>query len=385
MKKYQQLLLIILISISSIGQNIVPNISARVDTSKVAIKQVYHLYKNYLNSRPDSIYQNPNWNVDEAKYYVKNKLRADRSSNLMFYYSNSIKYFSSYPPKILQIDSIDINRYQVKTIFEQKCPDAEDDKYTPDYITKLYAVRDSKGEFKLENTISYDTRKWKKYQYKFIKYVVHPDCNFNKDEAAKSVAFCEKIAKQFNIKAEPFTYYLLPNPDAMGKLYNFDYWMSYLGGQTFTSTKEIFTTYGKAYFPHEFVHMLFPVPKDGDAGCPMIVTEGLATWLAGPGGNTTFEEALIGVSKTFQKQDKVTFEDIMTFKIRNEFDNSILYVTGGVICKLIYEKQGEKGIWELYNCSKASFESVLEKQFQMSYKEVETLVIKTIKEYKPKK
>ena len=74
----------------------------------------------------------------------------------------------------------------------------------------------------------------------------------------------------------------------------------------------------------------------------------------------------------------------MTFKIRHEFDNSILYVTGGVICKLIYEKQGEKGIWELYNCSKASFESVLEKQFGMSYKEVETLVIKTIKEYNPK-
>lgn len=384
MKKYQLLLLIILMSVSSIGQNIIPNSSARVDTSKVAIKQVYHLYKNYLNSRPDSIYQNPNWNVDEAKYYVKNKLRVDRSSNLMFYYSNSIKYFSSYTPKILQIDSIAINRYQIKTIFTEKCPDKENEKFTPDYITKLYAVRNDKGEFKLENTISFDTRKWKKYQYKFINYVIHPDCDFNKEEAAKSVAFCEKIAKQFNIKVEPFTYYLLPNSDAMGKLYNFDYWMSYLGGQTFTSTKEIFTTYGKAYFPHEFVHMLFPVPKDGDAGCPMIVTEGLATWLAGPGGSTTFDEALKGVSKTFKKQDHLTFEDIMTFKLRNDFDNNILYVTGGIICKLVYEKQGVKGIWELHNSNKANFNSVLEKQFGMSYKELETLVIKTIKEYNPK-
>ncbi|WP_281228472.1 hypothetical protein [Flavobacterium aquiphilum] len=381
MKKYQLLLLIILTSISSKAQTITPNISARVDTSKVAIKQVYHMYKNYLNSRPDSIYQNPNWNVDEAKYYVKNKLRPDRSSNLMFVYSNSIKYFSSYTPKILQIDSIAINRYQIKTIFEQKCPDAEYDKYTPDWITKLYAVRNNKGEFKLENTILYDTQKWEKHQYKFINYVVHPDCVFNKEEAAKSVVFCEKIAKQFNVKVEPFTYYLLPNPDAMGKLYNFDYWMSYLGGQTFTSTKEIFTTYGKAYFPHEFIHMLFPIPKNGDAGCPMIVTEGLATWLAGPGGNTTFEEALKGVSKTFQKQNNLTIEDIMTFKLRNEFDNNILYVTGGVICKLVYEKQGEKGIWELYNSNKANFNSVLEKQFGMSYDMVETLVIKTIKDY----
>ncbi|WP_157813367.1 hypothetical protein [Flavobacterium sp. 5] len=381
MKKYQFLIVVILISIGTNGQTIVPNISARVDTSKVAIKEVYHLYKHYLNSRPDSIYQNPDWNVNEAKYYVKNKLRVDRAANLMFYYNNSTKYFSRSIPKILQIDSVATNRYQIKTIFSEKCPDGENEKFSPDWITKLYAVRDAKGEFKLENTISYDTRKWKKYQYKFINYVVHPDCSFNKKEASKAVAFCEKIAKQFNIRIEPFTYFQLPNSDAMGKLYNFDYWMSYLGGQTFHSTREIFTTYGKENYPHEFVHLLFPMPKDGNLGCPGIITEGLATWLAGPNSNTSFEEALKEVSKTFQKQDKLTLEDIMTFKFRNKFDNNILYVTGGVICRLVYEKQGEKGIWELYNSNQDNFKLVLEKQFGMNYDELETIVIKTIKEY----
>ena len=167
MKKYNLLFFMLLISVSSIGQNIATNISARVDTSKVAIKEVYHLYKNYLNSRPDSIYQNPNWNATEAKYYLKNnRVRVDRAANLMFNYFNSERYFSYYIPKVLQIDSVSVNRYQIKTIFAAKCANDEYEKFTPDYITKLYAVRDHKGEFKLENTISYDTRKWKKYQYK---------------------------------------------------------------------------------------------------------------------------------------------------------------------------------------------------------------------------
>ncbi|MBW4362715.1 hypothetical protein [Flavobacterium taihuense] len=375
-------ILLIFISLNIYSQNIIPEISARVDTSKTATKQVYNLYKNYLNSRPDSIYQNPNWNEQEAKKYLKGKdLRIDRSANKMFYYSNAKKYFNSYKPKILQIDSIATNRYQIKTIFTKECPDAEDKGFNPDYITKLYAVRDKEGMFKLENVISYDTQNWKTYKFKFITYIVHPNCTLNMKDAQKAVAFCEKISKQFNIQTQPFTYYLLPNSDEMGKLYNFEYWTSYLGGQTIKSLKQIFTTYGNANFPHEFVHLLFPLPKDNVSYCPMIFNEGLATWLAGPGMNETFEQALRKTSKTLGKKDKISLEDIMTFKIRNEFDNSILYVTGGVICKLVYEKHGEKGIWELYNSTDANFKSVLEKLFGMSYEKFDKLVMDYIVNY----
>ena len=376
------LILLIFISLNTYSQNIIPDISARVDTSKTATKQVYNLYKNYLNSRPDSIYQNPNWNEKEAKHYLKSKtLRIDRSANLMYNYSNSQKYLSYYKPKILQIDSIVSNRYQIKTIFANDCPSAEYKTFTPDYITKLYAVRDKNGLFKLENVISFDTRNWKTYKFKFITYIVHPNCTFDKKEALKAISFCEKISKEFNLEIKPFTYYLLPNSDEMGKLYNFEYWTSYLGGQTLKPYNEIFTTYGKAYYPHEFVHFLFPPPKDNVSYCPMIINEGLATWLAGPRMNETFDQALKETSKTFQKKDKISLEDIMTFKIRNEFDNSILYVTGGVICKLVDEKYGEKGIWELYNSTKTNFKSVLEKLFGMPYEMVEKLVIDYITNY----
>ncbi|TDE04210.1 hypothetical protein [Flavobacterium sandaracinum] len=86
-------LLLGMISFTSKAQTINPDISARVDTSKVVVKAVYQLYKNYLNSRPDSIYKNPNWKEEETEYYLKSKiLRVDRAANLMFNYYKSNQY-----------------------------------------------------------------------------------------------------------------------------------------------------------------------------------------------------------------------------------------------------------------------------------------------------
>jgi hypothetical protein len=181
-------------AINGFSQIITPDISARVDTSNIAIRDVYHLYKNYLNSKPDSIYKNPNWNEKEADTYLKSKLlKVERSANQMYNYYNSTRYLNYYVPKILQIDSVSSNRYQIKTIFATDCPEKEYKNSTPDFITKLYATRNENGLFKLENTISYDTRNWKKYNFKFIKYIVHPSCTFDKKEAIKAVKFCEKI------------------------------------------------------------------------------------------------------------------------------------------------------------------------------------------------
>ena len=381
MKKIFTLIILFLTTIAS-SQNFIPDISARVDTSKTAVKEVYHLYKNYINSRPDSIYKNPNWNDKEADLYLKSKqLRVDRSAEQLYNYFTAADYLSYYTPKILQIDSISTNRYQIKTLFAHECPEVEYKNSTPSFITKLYAVRNESGLFKLENAISYDTKNWKTHTYKFIKYVVHPNCSLDKKEASKAVKFCEKIANQFGIKIEPFTYYILPNSDEMGKLYNFEYWMSYLGGQTIIPSREIFTTYSNANYPHEFVHMLFPFQKDPNLDCPMIIVEGLATWLAGPGFNESFESALLETSNTFQKQQKVSLEDIMNFKLRNEFDNSILYVTGGIICKLVYEQHGEKGVWKLYNSTKMNFKATLEELFEEPYENVDKKIIDYITNY----
>ena len=74
-------------------------------------------------------------------------------------------------------------------------------------------------------------------------------------------------------------------------------------------------------------------------------------------------------------------KELFLHKFRNDFDNSILYITGGVICKLVYEKQGEKGIWELYNSTNSNFKVILEKLFEEPYENIEKTVVEYITNY----
>ena len=56
MKKHPILFLLIILQFSFIrSQNIDLPISARVDTTNVAHKKIYHLYKNYLNAKKDNL------------------------------------------------------------------------------------------------------------------------------------------------------------------------------------------------------------------------------------------------------------------------------------------------------------------------------------------
>lgn len=377
------LLTVLLVHSILIGQTIVPTISARVDTSKVEVKEIYHLYKDYLNSRPDSIYSNPHWNNAENELNLNvGYFKVDRAAEMIYSNMTADKYHFYFKPQILQIDKVESGRYLLKTIFSYNTADQNYVEHSVPYITRLYAVKNLNGDYKLENVISFDTRNWKRYNYKFIKYIVHPNCAFQKKEAKKAVKFIADIAAKFDLKPESFTYYILPNSDEFGKLYNFEYWTYYLSGQTNIPMREIFTSFGNENYPHEFVHILFPLPKKGDPYCPTIINEGLATWLGGPQYNESFESALKEVSKKFKERDKISIDDIINYEFRNQFDNSILYVTGGVICKMVYEMHGKEGIWKLYNCTDDNFKQVLSDLFDKKYEEVEKIVIDYIKNYR---
>ncbi|MES2447429.1 MAG: hypothetical protein V4546_09620 [Bacteroidota bacterium] len=358
------------------AQIIRPNISARVDTTKIEVKKIYHLYTNYLNSRPDSSYKNPNWNKKEYAYYLNKKnLPIDRSVNAMYYNHDAFKSFMKYyTPTVLQIDSIGINLYQIKTIYKANSSEADSSGSSVSYITNIYARRDENGDFKLENTISERTKNWKKIKYKFITYIINPQCKFDKNEAKSAVEFCEKIAKKFDLKILPFKYYILPNSDEFGKLLNFEYWTYYFGAQTNLPLREIFTSYGNENYPHELVHMIFPLRGLGES-TPNIISEGLATWLGGPKNDITFENALKEVSKTLKNYPKPTFQDIKSYKIRNQFDNNIFYVSGAVLCKMVYEKKGKDGIFEVYNSTEKTLNSKLEAIFKQPINQIQENVI----------
>ena len=381
---FKTLIFSVFFALNGVSQEIKPFITARVDTSKVAVKEVYHLYKNYWNSRPDSLLPNPYWNHEKNVKAKSKKLEMDNSINWTFDTVEFGKaYFDVYKPTILQIDSIAKNRYQIKTLFQYNGSEKEFEIHKTIAITKLYAVRDSKGFFKLENVRDYDTRNWKRYKFDFITYIVHPDSKFRKEEAKRAIAFCKKISNMLGIKIIPFDFYILPNSDEYGKLLNLDY----STGTASFHDNAVWNSFNAANYPHELVHILFLNDKRYfKSDKTQIIVEGIPTWLAGPGFGETLDTSLRDiVSKAFQKRENITLEEIINKNFRLDFNNDILYTTGGVICKMVYEKCGKKGIWELLAADDSTFKSVVSKLMEMPFETFEQKVIAYIKNYAPEK
>lgn len=357
------------------------DISARVDTTNTEINQVYHLYKGYINSKPDSLYQNPFWNRAEIERYHKAGLNSPDNFSLFGNGSYQISSLNYFVPKILQIDKVEYGRYQVKTIFAARSEDKDYKQFSPIGISKLYAVKDGSGNYKLENVIDYDTRKWKKYKYKYITYIVHPLCEFNKMKAKNAVAFCDKTVSRFNLqKPGEITYYITPNSDELGKILNFDYWLSYSTGRALPHFRTIYTGFPDEDFKHELLHLIFPTAPNGIR--PFIINEGIATWLGGPSHDETFDDALRIFSMQIKDKD-VSLDDIISNTYRNPLDNNPVYLAGAVICKLVYESHGVAGINKLLDCrqEQVALEQLLEELFNMPYKKVDTFIIDYIKNY----
>lgn len=74
-------------------------IHSRVDTMKIEIKEVALLWINYLNSKPDSLYDNPYWNNAE-----KFKFKSFDFSMEYLYKFPSSQLLMYYKPTILSIE-----------------------------------------------------------------------------------------------------------------------------------------------------------------------------------------------------------------------------------------------------------------------------------------
>lgn len=78
----------LLFSISTYGQikpdNIEINLSGRVDTTNTNVLQIYNLFKTYLQTRPDSIRFNSNWNKAEQSKGLKGNIALSLYTFLQF-------------------------------------------------------------------------------------------------------------------------------------------------------------------------------------------------------------------------------------------------------------------------------------------------------------
>lgn len=323
------LLLFLLAANPSFGQQTKIDVANhwRVDTSNKEIKEIAGLWANYLNSIPDSLYNNPYWNnAEKAKY------TGFDFSTPYLYQLPSKQLLSDYKPTILSIGK-EGEYYGIRTIFSAEGLEEAYRKSNPWCITKLYAVKEN-GEWRLKNALPVITEKWTRKTIGKITFIYPQQHPFNNDLAIKANQFCNELSQAFKFPDwKPFEFYITESADEMGRLLNFDFYAAgYTTGIGMNDKRILLSGMGSEYYPHEFVHLILPEFKRHG-----LIEEGFATWKGGQNGKT-FEESAELLANELAKNDTVTFADILDRKWGWQY--AAFYTTGAIFCKAAYDKGG---------------------------------------------
>jgi hypothetical protein len=302
-------------------------VHSRVDTTNIEIKEVALLWIKYLNSKPDSLYNNPYWNNAEKIKFKK----FDLSTPYMYQFPSK-QLLNYYKPTILSIEKED-EHYGIRTIFSAEGLQGEYRKSNPWCITKLYAVKED-GTWRLKNALPIITDKWNKKTVGKITFIYPPHHKFNNELATKASQFCNEITEKFKFHEwEPFDFYITDSGDELGKLLNFEfYFAGYTTGIGMNDNRILLSGMGSEYYPHEFIHLV--VPKHDRH---WIIEEGFATWKGGQGGKT-FEESAKLLAIELAKNDTITFYDVLNKKWGWQY--FAFYTTGAIFFKVAYDKGG---------------------------------------------
>lgn len=348
-------------------------ISSRVDTTNIEVKEILKLYENYINSQADSIYDNPYWNSEEKARFKD----FDFSRTNIYNGISSSQLFSIYKPFVLSIEPKN-EKFQLRVLYSNSATE-------PTYvgskvwcIHKLNATRE-KGVWRLENLLADETKNWIKSQVGFIEYVFPREHQFNAGRAKKAMQFCEEIVRKFNPEfIGLFSFYLANGVDGMGELENFDYIFS---GVTTGKAREgmILSSKGDEFYPHEFIHKLLPVNKNRG----QVIEEGLATFLGTKEDMVEYSSMMQKLAKDFNKKKSFTLENILNNQAMwNGYP--VAYPGGALICEVIHELKGEIGINKLARGKTNGYDEIIsltQDILQLDENEVIQLIEKKIKEF----
>ena len=358
-----------------------PSITARVDTTNQEVKEIYRLIDNYINSKPDSLYQNPYWNESEVEHYLNQKNeKFDLAAHFLFANMNAQQLFSTFTPTILSVEPVGekyVTRILLAADTVQKW--MVDYKINPPFILRYYSARDKSGDWKLENTWSNELTKWGKYKTKWVTFHFPPTFDFSQSNAEKANKFIESVVIKMELnEAKPFDFYVMSSEEQLGRLHNMDYWLSYSTGFTQKAYNRALSAKGREAHLHEFIHMVYhPVQN-------YFLAEGIATYLGGVDGYTPYQETLKTVSKDiYGNHPKTTFKDLYSNSFRYPTNQNPRYVAGAVVYQLVYDKKGLKGINQLEKSENTyeSFVKTFAGVMKMKESKVEEFLTDYIKKY----
>jgi len=319
-------------------------ITARVDTNQANVRNIYRLLANYLNSHPDSLYNNPYWRAMEVQeQVVQRHERVDLASPFMFFDMTAKQTLTTYQPTLLSVEPVE-SKYVIRILLYAQTPPkwVTDSHWNPPFILRYYAARATDGQWKLENCWSNELTTWRTHSTPWITFHYPPTFKFDPARAQQASVFCDSLSTALHLAdAKPFDYYVMNSEEELGRLFNFDYWLAYNTGFTQKMYNRTFSARGREQHLHEFVHMLYhPVAN-------YFLAEGIATYFGGVDGYTPYQQTLHEVAQDLIRQPKITFEDIYANKFKYPTNSNPRYAAGALVYALVAARHGASGFAQL--------------------------------------
>lgn len=337
----------------AVSQKIQVTLSAGIDTINNNNKRaIFNLWIDYLNSQPDSIYNNPYWNEIEKQKYTSFDL-----INSAGFLSPSLYGLVHRSGKnvVLSITPLG-DSYQIKSMFYFP--------YTDKSIYPLaivnYIAKMEEGNYKLSNFLSYYTNSWRKIKVGYFNYFYHSNHPFDIHKANEANDYYIRLSKLFEINLDTLDYYIAENCDKIFTLQGFDFVVgigsenNLCGFYDFNNNIIYSNTIAGEDYRHEITHsILSKFPNSG------IFHLGIVTYWGGENAhfNKTLNFHIKRVNDYLKNHPEINLNNfIENFSQLDEF-TSPHYIIAAIFCHIAIEQGGINKLKKLFSYGNENIDS----------------------------
>ncbi|WP_291284900.1 hypothetical protein [Flavobacterium sp.] len=354
------------------SQKIETSLGGGIDLTNKNNIEIYELWKNYLSSNPDTLYDNPYWNASEKKKFKSyDLLKSEGFLNPSLY--------ALEPKNIVLYIKESGEDFLIRSMYYWI---NEDGSFNPLAITNVFAKKE-KDSFKLYNYMPYYTLGWKTKTIGVIKYFYHEGYVLDEGNAVKANNFLEKLIKTFDLDIGSVTYYIANDCDEVQRMKGYDYIISMGRSPNFCafyddSNNIIYSTVKAGEFhSHELIHAINSKYPNASS----MLLSGLSIY-------TTDEKShlgkpfLVGLAKVQAYLEKNPNIDLLNFeKLPQTEGTDLYYYVGALIADAVLKKGGINLLKDALNCGKEDADLVefLHLKLKMNNSQLNILLKEKIK------
>ncbi len=303
-----------------------------INVNDKEVKEIFSLWKNYLASNPDKIYNNPYWNdVEKNKYTSYDLLKSEGFLNPSLYALNPRNM-------VLYIKRINNGYYKINSIYYWI---NQNKNLIPLAITNVLAKKED-NTYKLYNFLPYYTSNWEIQKIGMIKYHYRSNYDLDVTKAQSANSFLKKMFYLFDIEPYSIEYYIANNCDDIHQLKGFQYIMSMGNSPNLCAFYDkynniVYTTiYSGEFHKHELIHVI-----NSKYSCAhSILLSGLSVYTNSK--NSSLGKPFLYHIRKIQKLINSTPNINLTNwdNIDHDFETEPYFFIGAILVHIILEKGG---------------------------------------------